>query len=376
MAAKSSASSDRVDALLLAWRDSSPPSPKDEAALAWLRGGGDVQALDTETALAAIEVAARLVLGERVAQASEARDKVVRKAARAAAHKLRSQGHSVPEAQLSTSFTLGAEIRVLPTAQALIGLPEEDGYVPYLLSTHGSEESCISGGAAGPIQGFRDQDHGHASRSQVRRIMQDAKTPHRMHELDLPLALALVEGAFRASGRGQPPGWGHMLSHVEPSVLKRVRELDPFEGLSARLELDLLHDLEPLNSEAWSMVLDLGQEQVFEAARQALEVIRSSAPQSEDERRAEIALVVDGLANAQFDEARRSTWIWSMNVVAVVASTQGAAEVANLCRANALAMAGGMAGADIPWVREQANRLVSSLTELISQMGQDSSPQA
>lgn len=256
---------------------------------------------------------------------------------------------------------------MLPSAQALIGLPEEDGYVPYLISTHGPEESCVSGGAAGPIQGFRDEDHGHASRSQVRRIMQDAKIPHRMHELDLPLALAVVEGAFRASGRGQPPGWSHMLSHVEPAVLKRVRELDPFEGLPTRLELDLLHDLEPLRGEAWAMGMDLGQEAMIEAAQQAVSVIGESAGRSDDERRAEIARLVDAVANAQFDEVRRSTWTWSMNVAALLAARQGQVAVANLCRANALAMAEGMAGADIPWVREQANVIISSLADLLIQ---------
>lgn len=375
MAAKSSPSA-RVDALLLAYRDGAPPSPADAAALAWLGGSGDLASMDTESALAAIEVAARLALGERVAQAGEARDKVVRKAARAAAHKLRSQGHSLPEVQIGTSFTLGAEVRVLPTAAALLGLPEEDGYVPYLLSTHGAEESCISGGAAGPIQGFRDEDHGHASRSQVRRIMQDAKVPHRMHEIDLPLALAVVEGAFRASGRGQPPGWGHMLSHVEPSVLKGARALDPFEGLAARLDTDALFQLEPLNGESWSMVIDLGEEAVYAAAQKALAIIGDPAGGSEEDRRIALAAVVDELATRQFDEVRRRTWTWSMNVAALLAARSGDAAVARLCRATALAMAEGMAGADIPWVREQANRLVSSLAELLTQMNRERQPQA
>lgn len=356
----------RLHPLLQAWREDLPASADLAPALAWLKGHAALDELIAADALLGIEAAVRLHLGERVAQAGQAREKVVRKAARAAAQRLKSLGVSVPEARTATTWTLGAEVRVLPAGQVLLGLPEDDGYVPFLACTFGPEDACLSGGAAGPVQGYRDEDHGHSSRSQVRRVLNEAQGPHRMVEVELPLGLALLQDAFRRSGRGNPPGWGHLLSHLAPTVLAHLRELQPFERLPAAPGEDAMHQVDALLAGPSAVVMGFEQEPLFALVQEALALIGSGGDGETEQRRAAIQALVDRGADQLLDEARRTTWAWSLDVVALLAQQQGDEDRMRAARATALALAGGRPGSQIPFVREQLNDQLSQLVESVA----------
>lgn len=362
MSKKTSVDSTRAAALTSAWRDGTPTS--DAEALAWLRGQGEVDALSAEQGVAAVEAALTLGLAERIAAAGAARAKEVRKAARAAAHKLRSAGVEVPEASAATVWTLGREERLIPEPRALIGLPEEDGYIPFLLASYGEEEACLSGGAAGPVQGFRDDDHGHTGRGQARKVLDNAQGHHTMYEVGFYEAVAMLERAFEAGGGARRPGgWGHLLSHVDADTLAAARQLDPFRGLATELDVDALHRPEPLLHGRFAVVYTGPTELMAGFLEQAMNVVTEGG--DPDERRARIEQVVDQAATTSLDGPQRSSWAWGLNVMATLASRAGDLETSRVARATALALEQGLPGQDIPWARELINRQLSWVVEMV-----------
>ncbi|MCK6507376.1 hypothetical protein L6R53_29080 [Myxococcota bacterium] len=362
MSKKSAAESSRSAALVAAFRDGAPTADAD--ALAWLQGQGDVDALSADSGLAAVEAALILGLAERIAAAGAARAKDVRKAARAAAHKLRSAGVQVPEAASATVWTLGREERAVPEPRALIGLPEEDGYVPFLLASYGEEEACLSGGAAGPVQGFRDDDHGHTSRSQARKVLDNAQGHHTMHEVGFHEAVALLERAFEAgAGARRPGGWGHLLSHVDADTLAAARQLDPFRSLATELDVDALHRPEPLLDGRFAVAYTGPSDLMAGFLEQAMKVVTEGG--DPDERRARIEQVVDEAVDTSLDGPQRTSWAWGLNVLAVLAARAGDLEASRVARATALALEQGRPGRDIPWARELVNRQLSWVVEMV-----------
>lgn len=355
----------QVQSLLAAVRDGQPVPAELEAALAFLSGEGDIEALSTSAALAALDAAVILGRAGPVAASQGARDKVVRKAARAAAHKLRSAGLEVAEARTATVWSLGKELRELPAPMALLGLPEDDGYVPYLLASFGEEEACVSAGMAGPGQGFRDAEHGHPSRSQARRILEDAAHSHRMFALPFHEAIHLLERAFDAAGNRRPGGWAHLLSHVDASALQAARILDPLRALPTVLDEDALHRAEPLLDGRFACVIQGDVEVLSTHLARIMETLGSQLYPDPSARRAAIDAVIDEATDALLPEATRLTWAWSLDLVALAAARAGDTEASGTARATALALRGDRAGRDIPWAREWVNRQLSAVTDQV-----------
>jgi len=354
----------RVAALLSAVRDGAAPAAADLPAVTWLRGQGPVDGLDVDAGLAAVAVALELGLTERIADAGTARDKIVRKAARAAAHRMRSTGQVVPEQRVATAWSLGREERTLPPPRALLGVPEDDGYVPFMLCSFGEEQACVSGGAAGPVQGFRDDEHGHTGRSQARRIMDDAQGDHRLREVDFHEAIVLLEATFDQAGGHRPSGWSHLLSHVDAKVLAAARELDPLRQLPHGLDVDALHAPAPLLEGPWAAPLQVSQEAVSEWLPVVLEVLGDPSYSDLALRRVRIDEIIDLATTAALDGPTRDTWGFGLNTLALLAHRAGDTEAAHAARATAVALAEGRPGQDIPWAREWISRQLSWMTDL------------
>ena len=368
MSKKTAVDSSRAVTLVSAYRDGvvrDGATTPDAEALAWLLGQGEIDQLSADEGLAAVEAALLLGLAERVAAAGAARAKDVRKAARAAAHKLRSAGVTVPEGGTGMTWSLGREERVIPEPQALLGLPEEDGYLPYMLVSFGEEEACLSGGAAGIVQGFRDDDHGHTSRSQARKVMDNARGVHSMHELGFYEAVALIERAARAgAGERRPAGWGHLLSHVDAATLEAARQLDPFRGLATELDVDALHRPEPLLDGRWAVSYAGDSERMGELLQQAVAIVTDDKADIEA-RRAQVDKIVDEASQTSLNGPQRQTWAFSLNVVALRASRAGDPETSRVARATALALEQDRPVQDIPWAREVVNRQLSWVVDMV-----------
>lgn len=367
----------RVEALLAAVRDGAPAADADIPALDWLRGDTDIDQLDAPTGMVAVAVASMMGDLERVLVANTARSKDVRKAARAAAHRLRSAGISVPEQSTTTSWSIGKEDRSLPDPRALLGLPETDGYVPYLLASFGVNGACFSGGAAGPAQGFRDDDHAHLSRSQARKILDDVRGDQRLRDIGFHEAVALLERAFDLGGGKRPGGWSHLLSHIDEGTLNSARLLDPLRALAQELDVDALHRPEPLLDGRWACPFQGSPEDLQVHFEQILLALTRDAYPDDAARRQALGDVVDAATNAALDGPQRQTWAFGMNVAALLASRSDEAEAAAVARATALALSSDCPGKDIPWAREWISRQLSWVTDMaIERVGQELSAPA
>lgn len=368
--ARKSADPTRVQALLAAVRDDKPVDPGDADALAFLQQGGEIDGLQPDAALAMLQAAVELGRAEPVAAAQAARDKGVRKAARSAAHRLRSAGIEVASAHTGTTWSIGKEQRLQQPPLALVGLPEADGYVPFLLATFGDESACVSAGIAGPGRGFRDDDHGHTSRSQIRRIFDDAQRDHRMHPVPFHEAVAMLEQAFAAAGGQYPSGWDHLLAHLDQGSRNATRLLDPLRELATELDVDALHQPAPLLDGAYLVAAQASPDAMAPFLEQAIEVLSSQLYPDEDSRRQRVEEIVDESADEVLAGPARANWAWGLDVVAWLAHRAGDVEAAQVARATALALRADYAGRDVPWVREWASRHLSFVTDMAMRMGQ------
>ncbi len=353
-----------VDALLSALRDGSDAAEALNPALSFLSGDSGVDALDPDLALAAVAAAVALGRPAPVAAASEARDKRVRKAARAAAHRLRSAGVDVQAAaHRPTTWQIAPEARIAAPPVALLGLPEDDGYVPFLLASFGDEQACVSAGVAGPGRGFRDEDHAHTSRSQARKILDGARGDHRLFPVPFHDAVALLEQAFDAVGR-RPDGWEHLLSHLDEGVRNAARVLDPLRELPRELDIDALHRPEPLLDGRWVILAQHSPEESEGFLREVIGVLDGELYPDEASRRARVEEIVDTAADALFAGPGRESWAWAHDVVAFLARKSDDLEASAVARATALALREGRAGRDVPWARESVNRQLSVFADI------------
>ena len=96
-------------------------------AVAWLLDGG------TFPEDLGIDDAKRMALMSHLTVAKKSPSKRVKKEAARAIHSLKTQGHEAPEAPKSGGWALGSEEREIPQPVGLLGLPQGDGYFPYIL---------------------------------------------------------------------------------------------------------------------------------------------------------------------------------------------------------------------------------------------------
>ncbi len=188
------------------------------ATVAWAHdGAGNLAALpDAELA-----VDAAVALGNAAALQAVQAPKNLRKLAAAGLHRLKSRGVKVAEAAAPRSFSLGTEeVQVAP--RAFISTPNTLGNIHLVLTATDREGSCIMELVYG---GSKLQDeHGHASRSELRQFWRELENDAGMHEI--PFVAALHVGDTLVQGR-HAHGWDHLLEKVDPATLTAARLLDP-----------------------------------------------------------------------------------------------------------------------------------------------------
>ncbi len=188
------------------------------ATVAWAHdGSGDLASLPD----ADLAVEAAVALGNVAALQAVVAPKHLRKLAAAALHKLKSRGVKVAEVAAPRAFSLGAEDVQVPP-RAFLSTPNALGNMHLVLTATDREGSCIMELVYG---GSKLQDeHGHASRSELRQFWRELENDAGMTEI--PFVTALHLGDALVQGK-HAHGWDHLLEKVDSGTLTAARLLDP-----------------------------------------------------------------------------------------------------------------------------------------------------
>lgn len=344
----------------------------DHPASAWLRGEAGIESLAEPVALSAIEAARQRQDGARLQAAKDSgASKAIRKAAGAALHKLKAAGVTVEAARSKQTWTArGAALDAPPPPVALVGMPDPNGYFPFVMVAYKPEEACASAGLAGAGQGYTDADHAHLSRSQAREVLAGSKREQGLTELPFHVALHFLQRAFEEGGRGEPHGFGHLLEAVDEGLKNSARLLDPMEGMATELDTDALHAVEPLLDPSQGVYLALGEEQAYGAMNKIAEALGSELDLDEASKLSRIRGVVDEAADEYLNETTRRSWILALDVVTFIAFRSSNAALQKAARHTALALRADMPARDVPFVREWVNAQLQSVVEMfLAQQG-------
>ena len=338
----------------------------DSPGASWLATGSvDVDGLDLDVALVAVEAAKRMGMVERLQEAKKAKDKRVRKAAGSALHVLKSTGHEVAAEKSEGGWSLGAEEVVVPPPMGFIGLPQGDGYFPYIMIAHNREGACVSAGVAGSGQGYQDADHAHTGRSQTRDIVANAVKDPNLFEVPFHVALHFTERAFREGGNRQPHGWGHMLQSVPEGTQNAARMIDPLSKQETELDRKELENVVPLVDGAHKLPFKIEEQIANPAIDKCIAAVTSELARDDADKRQRIASEVVDAANQSLAGPARATWLLALDVAAYVAESAGWEAERKAARHTGLALRAGLVGADIPFFRIWTERQLAAVTEMV-----------
>jgi len=345
----------------------------DSPAARWLaQEQSPIDELTEEDALIAVETAKRMGLSGHLVAAKASPEKRVRKAASRAIHALRSAGQDVQEKpREAAGWSMGSEERDIPAPVALLGIPQGDGYFPFIMLAYGRDSACVCAGVAGAGQGFQDSDHAHVGRSKARDIIENARRDHNLVEVPFHVALHLVERAFEEGSSGQPHGWGHMLESVPEGVKNTARLVDPLQKQESELDSDALHAADALLEGKHRVVFNLEERISGPAIDSVMNALTSQLVLNDDEKRRRVADEVVTAVNAAFDGHARRTWTLAMDVLAAISDIAGWQDERRAARHISLALQAGRPGADIPFFRIWTERQLAAVSEMIMSVRSD-----
>jgi len=338
--------------------------PADLPLSEWLHGGlGVISDFSDRDAASAIEAAVRLKRPDRVVAAqAEAGSKAVRKYAAAAAHKLRSAGVTVADALPRASWSLGEEAVEVPPPVTLIGMPDPDGWLPFVVVSFGQQDTVAFAGLAGAGHGHRDCHHSHIGRSDARKLVHDARRGHAMHELPPHVALHFLDRAFTEGGK-RPHEWDHFADLVGAGVVTSARVLDPLRDLPSELDPAALAQVEPLLDPRHQLLFGVTEEHGQAAVGELVEALGSAIERDDASRTRRIKSILDETADRCLDDDARRAWVLAFDVLSVIARDRADAALSVAARQTALALAAGHAGREVPFVRASVERQLSTVLE-------------
>ena len=335
-------------------------------SVSWLIDGGEFpEELPLTDALLAVEAAKRMALASHLSLAKKASDKRIRKAASKAIHSLKSQGHDVPAEVRSSGWSIGSEAREIPPPVSLLGMPQGDGYFPFILLSHGNDGACVAAGVAGSGQGFQDADHAHVGRSKARQIVEDARKDHNLVEVPFHVALHFCERAFDEGGGQRPHGWSHMLSSVPEGTQNTARLVDPLSRQESDLDGAKLASVDSLLEGAHRVVFNLEERISGPAVDAVMEVLGSQISVDDDDKMRRVAREVAAAVDEAFEGHARQTWTLALDVLSAISEVAGWEEERVAARHTALALKAGRKGSDIPFFRIWTERQLAAVSEMI-----------
>lgn len=329
----------------------------------WLYDGqGAISDFSATEAASLIEAAARMKRGDRVAAAQgEATDKKVRKFAGAAAHRLRSAGVVVPAAT-GQKWTLGEEsVDAVPPA-TLLGMPDPDGWVPFVVVSFGATDTVAFAGLAGAAFGHRDCYHNQINRSDAKKLLHDARRGHQLYDLPPHVALHFLDRAFQEGGK-QPHEWEHFADLVGASVMTSARVLDPLRGETTDLDPSVLADPSPLFEARHQLIFGLGEQVASSAISELVAALTSELEVDDTSRTRRIKGVLDDVADKALTPESRRAWTLAMDVITVAAANAGEARLSASARQTSLALQANRPGRDVPFVRASVEKQLATVME-------------
>jgi len=339
----------------------------DDPVALWLAAEASApDALELDAALLGVEAARLMGLSAHLQRTKKASDKRVRKAAGRALHALKSSGQEIDEVpSTSKGWTLEKEVIEVMPPVGLLGLPQSDGYFPFIVIAHSEGGACVCAGVAGAGQGYQDSDHAHVARGRAREIVANARKDHNLFEVPFHIALHLCERAFSEGGRGAPGGWGHMLESVPEATRNSARLLDPTQRQERALDRGAMAEVDALTEGDTRVVFGLDEQASGPAVEECITALTSQVAPNDDSRRRRIADIVKRSVTEAMEGPGRKTWILAMDVVSVIAENAENEPLRKAARHTSLALSEGLDGGEIPFFRIWTERQLAAVSEMM-----------
>lgn len=215
-------------------------APADHAATwAWVHHGtGDLAGLPEDQALAAIEAAVRLQNPAALTGlASSGASKVLRKAASAGVHKLKSAGVTV-DAGPGRSGGLGEREEIMP-ATGWLGLPDLDGKSLVVATWSTREEHFVMGAWLYGLEVFKQAFGGAFGRTQLRELWRDLESDEMLQKVPFTTALHVLEHAAQKGIESE--NFRIFLGQVPADTVRASRMMSPWDVFGPEQPEDLAH---------------------------------------------------------------------------------------------------------------------------------------
>jgi hypothetical protein len=251
---------------------------------------------------------------------------------------------------------------------ALIGLPQPDGYVPFVFVAFGAGGAAVSAGTFGGYQGAREDECMETSRSEARRILKQGARQHSLFEVPFHEGLHFAMRAF-AVGLRAPEGWEEFQSWVDPATWRAAKLLDPLVGWPQEVKEDVLQQATSiLDPGGKGLVFGLPEEVAQQAMEEIFAALSSPLELDDDARRARISDAICAAADRSMEGPGRATWTLALQVSAWWFRQTGDGEAELAAWQAALALGGGRRGRDVPFIRVWTERQLAVTAEMARSM--------
>ncbi len=243
-----------------------------------------------------------------------------------------------------------------PTVTALLGLPEADGAVPFLVAVAGPGDAAVVAGTV-TAHGLVDPDAGELPTARLADVLERVRADGSL--VAVP-AHGVVHFLLHAT---EAPEVAFLLSRLTPGTRNAAQVLDPLRGEAARLDVDALGaDTSLLREGDQRVVFGLLPERADAALRPVLSALGAAGGPAA--RRDALAVVIDETADAALDAGDgRARWTFALDTLTWRARATGDAALAAGARQTALAIGGGQPGRSIPFVRGWVERQLAHLAQ-------------
>lgn len=242
-------------------------------------------------------------------------------------------------------------------AIAMLGLPEDDAGVPFVLATplEGGRAAAVVAGTvhAGGVSGA---DGGEISIERLAGIVLGLREQGDL--VDVP-AHGLAHFLLHAT---DVPEVSATIGRLPAGVRNAAQILDPLRGEATQPDPRRLGDAAALRREGREAVaFGLPEGAVAPAVEAVLQSMGAAG--GDAGRRAALSGVIDATADAALAGGElRSRWAFALDVVTWRARTLGQAELADQARQTAIALRAGVRGRDVAFVRAWTERQLAAVS--------------
>ena len=244
---------------------------------------------------------------------------------------------------------------------SLLGLPEGDGFAPFVFVSFGGAEPLVVAGRVGLPEGLVDVEVGHTSAAHAQKIFEGARTEHQLDEVPAHVLLHVVERAVHGSG-ALPEGWELVRETIDAGLLNTARLVDPLARLDSDLSEGVLERSGVLAHPKHGLFFQLDGE-VAESVFDQLYTVLTDTSLAPEAKRAGIAELVAEAADGALGDATRARWMLALDVATLLFSQREEHGLADAARHSSLALQAGRKGSALPWVLAWTERQLAAATE-------------